>query len=209
MANKIQLRRGAVANLPTLSAGEPAFCTDTKQLFIGDGTTNIDLSATHISDRYSASKTYAVGAYCIYNNLLFKCTTAITVAEAWNATKWTLTTVTNELSKPTILWTNPSPLAQFASQVVSIVGSLSNYESYEILYALTPTSDSYVLRSGKIPVGRTTVIGTSSTDIIWRAVSSINDNSLTFAVGFRNPLNGGATYTDNGFIIPLNVIGYK
>lgn len=40
MANKIQLRRGLAADLPTLAAGEPAFCTDTKELFIGDGTVN-------------------------------------------------------------------------------------------------------------------------------------------------------------------------
>ena len=42
MANKIQIRRGNKANLPTLSAGEPAFCTDTKQLFIGTGSGNIE-----------------------------------------------------------------------------------------------------------------------------------------------------------------------
>lgn len=40
MANKIQFRRGAKANLPVLSAGEPALCTDTKELYVGDGTTN-------------------------------------------------------------------------------------------------------------------------------------------------------------------------
>ena len=42
MANKIQIRRGNKANLPTLSAGEPAFCTDTNQLFVGNGSTNIE-----------------------------------------------------------------------------------------------------------------------------------------------------------------------
>lgn len=35
MANKIQFKRGAKANLPTLSVGEPGFCTDTKELYIG------------------------------------------------------------------------------------------------------------------------------------------------------------------------------
>lgn len=50
MANKIQLRRGTFATLPALSAGEPAFCTDTKQLFIGDGTTNIDITAPDKED---------------------------------------------------------------------------------------------------------------------------------------------------------------
>ncbi|NFL32854.1 hypothetical protein FDB92_17145, partial [Clostridium butyricum] len=42
MANKIQIRRGKKANLPTLSAGEPAFCTDTNQLFVGNGASNIE-----------------------------------------------------------------------------------------------------------------------------------------------------------------------
>jgi hypothetical protein len=37
MANKIQIKRGLQANLPTLSVGELAYCTDTKELFIGTG----------------------------------------------------------------------------------------------------------------------------------------------------------------------------
>jgi len=40
MANKIQIKRGLFASLPTLSAGELGFSTDTAQLHIGDGTTN-------------------------------------------------------------------------------------------------------------------------------------------------------------------------
>lgn len=37
---KLQVRRGLKASLPTLAAGEFGFCTDTKELYIGDGTTN-------------------------------------------------------------------------------------------------------------------------------------------------------------------------
>jgi len=44
MANKIQVKRGLKTDLPTLSAGEPGFCTDTKEAFIGDGTSNLQLS---------------------------------------------------------------------------------------------------------------------------------------------------------------------
>lgn len=36
----IKLKRGPKSNLGLLSSGEPAFTTDTKELFIGDGTTN-------------------------------------------------------------------------------------------------------------------------------------------------------------------------
>ncbi len=43
--SNIQFKRGVKANLPTLSVGEPAFTTDTKEFFIGDGTTNIKINA--------------------------------------------------------------------------------------------------------------------------------------------------------------------
>lgn len=35
MADSIQLRRGAKASLPTLADGEPGWCKDTKELYIG------------------------------------------------------------------------------------------------------------------------------------------------------------------------------
>jgi len=44
MANKIQVKRGLKASLPLLNAGEPALCTDTKQIYVGDGTANIELA---------------------------------------------------------------------------------------------------------------------------------------------------------------------
>jgi len=40
MANLIQLKRGLKADLPTLNEAEPGYCTDTHELFIGDGAAN-------------------------------------------------------------------------------------------------------------------------------------------------------------------------
>lgn len=40
MAQIIQIKRGLKANLPTLLPGEMAFCTDTKEIYVGDGTNN-------------------------------------------------------------------------------------------------------------------------------------------------------------------------
>ncbi|MCH3962699.1 MAG: hypothetical protein LKE46_00255 [Clostridium sp.] len=48
MANKIQLRRGLKANLPTLAIGEPAFCTDTKEFYIGTASGNAKMSSDPI-----------------------------------------------------------------------------------------------------------------------------------------------------------------
>ncbi|OOM69664.1 hypothetical protein [Clostridium sp. BL-8] len=44
MSNKIQIKRGLKANLPILDAGEPAFTTDTKEFFVGDGKSNIEFA---------------------------------------------------------------------------------------------------------------------------------------------------------------------
>lgn len=51
-----------------------------------------------ITDAYSSSSTYSVGDYCIYGNTLYKCTTAISTAEAFNSNKWTATTIATELA---------------------------------------------------------------------------------------------------------------
>lgn len=40
MANPIQVRRGAKADIPALNQGEFGYCTDTGELFIGDGSAN-------------------------------------------------------------------------------------------------------------------------------------------------------------------------
>lgn len=50
-------------------------------------------------DAYDETATYAVGDLCIYNNTLYKCTTAITTAEAWNTSHWTETSIADEISE--------------------------------------------------------------------------------------------------------------
>lgn len=44
MANKIQVKRGLKAQLPTLAVGEPALTTDTKDVFIGHTDGNLELA---------------------------------------------------------------------------------------------------------------------------------------------------------------------
>lgn len=56
------------------------------------------LNKTVVTDAYSSSNTYAVGDYCVYGNTLYKCTTAISTAEAWNSAHWTATTIATELN---------------------------------------------------------------------------------------------------------------
>lgn len=46
MAQTIIIKRGLKANLPALAAGEFGLCTDTKEVFIGDGSSNIFVGRT-------------------------------------------------------------------------------------------------------------------------------------------------------------------
>lgn len=101
--------------------------------------TNIDnakLEKAVVSDSYSSSSTYAVGDYCIYGNTLYKCTTAITTAEAWNSAHWTAVTVAdeiNELTNDTNItvesylesgWITAKKIANLV--IVTISGSMQN-----------------------------------------------------------------------------------
>ena len=49
-----------------------------------------------VSDEYSATNTYAVGDYCIHENILYKCKTVITTGEAFDSNKWIQTTCGTE-----------------------------------------------------------------------------------------------------------------
>ena len=51
------------------------------------------------SDAYDNSKLYAVGDYCIYDNKLYRCITAIESAEEFNIAKWKQTTVGKEVNQ--------------------------------------------------------------------------------------------------------------
>lgn len=56
MANKIKIRRGLKANLPTLSVGEQGLCTDTSEIFIGGSTGNIQFANKEYVDSQLAQK---------------------------------------------------------------------------------------------------------------------------------------------------------
>ena len=50
-------------------------------------------SDAFITDEYDATSTYAIGDMVIHENALYVCSTAITTAEAWNSSHWTLTDI--------------------------------------------------------------------------------------------------------------------
>lgn len=54
MASTIQIKRGLKEKLPTLAEGEPAFTTDTKEFFIGDGSNNVEFAKQGDLDKANA-----------------------------------------------------------------------------------------------------------------------------------------------------------
>lgn len=64
---------------------------------LSDGTTSVAVNQitpkSMVGDAYDSTSTYAVDDVVIYNNTLYKCTTAVTVAEDFDDTKWTSTTL--------------------------------------------------------------------------------------------------------------------
>lgn len=86
----------SIGTVSTLETGQSATATITGtaaapvlNLGLPKGNKGDNGDVANIADAYSTSATYAVGDYCIYSSQLYRCTTAITTAEAWTAAHWT------------------------------------------------------------------------------------------------------------------------
>ena len=56
---------------------------------------------------FDPSSTYDVGDLVMYNDILYRCKTAISTASAWDATKWDVTNITSEFPEGAVV-ANPS-----------------------------------------------------------------------------------------------------
>lgn len=65
----------------------------------------------NLADDYSTSATYALNSLCVRYSKLYRCTTAITTAEAWTAAHWTEATVEDVLSAIRSALDGKAPLA--------------------------------------------------------------------------------------------------
>lgn len=74
--------------------------------------TLIENTPLAIASMYSSSSAYAVGAYCIYEGKLYRCTTAIATGEAWTVGHWSQISVTGHfapLASPALTGTPTAP----------------------------------------------------------------------------------------------------
>jgi|LSQX01.3.fsa_nt_gb hypothetical protein len=70
-----------------------------------------------ITDTFDETRTYAVGDYAIYENVLYKCVEAIEEAGEWDADKWAATNIAEEFN---------SHLAESSSKHITESGSNAN-----------------------------------------------------------------------------------
>ena len=117
-------------------------------------------------------------------------------------------------SVPQVLWTNPSPNAEFGSQNITL--SSDDYGYLEVLYTAQGSNEQYIKSTGKIPKGKDIKIddiyiqqsNTNAIRIYSRLLSYTNDttfsvNSARFASSFTS------SEANNNFAIPYKIIGYK
>ena len=138
-------------------------------------------TATAVAPAFSTSSTYAVGAYVTHEGLLYKCTTAVTTAGAWNSTKWTAVAVTDEMGAGT-----PLPFDAECEYVTVPVGAYILPEVQTIspevnLYSQIKISSPPSASAGFF-IGNWSGAATGSTQIVFNAASTcavINGNNAT------------------------------
>ena len=165
-----------------------------------------------VSDKYSATNTYAVGDYCIHENILYKCKTAITTGEAFDSNKWIQTTCGTEFGG---LNSNVSELKGDLSHLDNTV-----FDKKKSEYVVTTTPEiSYQFKKGmkysihistsgttQLQVGTidtsynyidsTSVITDANVDTDFDFIASNDSNTLYV---YRIPSSTSASITINDF----------
>ena len=110
-----------------------------------------------IADQYDSTATYAVGDYCIKDGLLYKCTTVISTAEAWNVQHWSATSAADEFGNAVYIDYNDVDLFDGfyklsamvnAGKIVYIVYDNRIFEFYRISSTEIMFQSVYVTQTG-------------------------------------------------------------
>lgn len=110
-------------------------------------------------------------------------------------------------SKPVVLWQNNSPTSNFASQSVSLIDAIENYDYYEVIFKESTTSSTY--KSCKLPVGLNMRMEVDIGFMFIRIVNSMSGTSMGFTdCVYYNSYGSAATTNQNSAVIPYQIIGY-
>mgnify|MGYP003297477677 CR=1 FL=1 len=98
---------------------------ETLQLSIGGLENDISNVGQNIALPYDATHTYAVGDYCTKDDILYKCITAITTAEAWNYQHWTTVQLASDVKEALNHTVAPIPRGVCSTQASTQIKSVS------------------------------------------------------------------------------------
>lgn len=140
----------------------------------------------NIAAEYDSTATYSVGAYCIHEGTLYKCTTAISTAEDWTAAHWTSVLVMNEIGSggggSTVSW------SQIVTTGTKIATVTINGVTTDV-YAPTSGGASYTDVTGTLAAGSTSVtlqnvaITTNSTLDFYTDTFGVNPTNAVVTTG--------------------------
>ena len=85
-----------VAGLELWDASKWEECTVGSEL--GQSRTTDKFTQDSIAPEFNPNRTYVAGDLVMYNGKLYRCLTTVPVPEPWNATRWGLTSVANEVN---------------------------------------------------------------------------------------------------------------
>lgn len=125
-------------------------------------------------DEYNNSSTYEVGDYCIYNNKIYECNTAIATAEDFDSSKWNETSINGIIeSVKSDVETNTSNISTNTNSIGTIntkIGALRVYLSG------WTSSMTFTLPAGHIAL---VMSAQSSLYQLWNPDDRLNVNAIT------------------------------
>lgn len=139
-----------------------------------------------ICDTYSKTAVYEVGDYCIYENVLYRCTTAITTGESFNSAHWNQTGLALELVSHFSDASNPHNVTK--EQVG--LGNVPNVSTNNQTPTYTIASTLSALVSGETLSAAFPKIAKGISDLISHLANTSNPHSITKSqVGLGNVPN--------------------
>lgn len=143
----------------------------------------------NVAPVYSASSTYGIGAFVLNNNKLYRCSTAISTPEAFNATKWTSIVLIDFLTVQTFATSVSN--ATYGTNNSSSLSKVGKLVTFHIFYnnniAAIPTGSPVIFT---LPVGSRPA---SPTYVNARCLNNPSTNSVILVCR----TDGTVTYEDN------------
>lgn len=115
--------------------------TNVKNIF--GGINELFARCMNIADDYDDTETYDIGDLVFYQNVLYKCTSNNTTG-IWDSTKWTATSVADELQGSGASWTDVTGTLTAGNTSITLldasISSSSTIDIYTDTFGVNPTN---------------------------------------------------------------------